>query len=111
MEALSSRDANAQKVKPPTVKAKDAPTKQAQKEKDHPPPPPPEVREPPCPDRKNGATYNTGRLLGKGGFAICYEGQLAGTKQIYALKIVKSQMSLKKMEQKVLIPPTIPSQG
>lgn len=51
-------------------------------------------------DRKNGAVYKTGKCLGKGGFAICYEGQLAGTKHRYALKIVKSKMPQKKMEQK-----------
>jgi hypothetical protein len=102
MEALSPRDANAQvRVKQATQKAK-APAPQALKrEKDHPPPPPSEVREPPSNDRKDGAIYQTGRLLGKGGFAICYEGRLASTKQAFALKIVKSQMPQKKMEQKV----------
>jgi len=101
MEALSPRDVNAHiKTKQPFFKAK-APSKLSQKEKDHPPPPPAEVREPPCSDRKHGAIYKTGKCLGKGGFAICYEGQLAGTKQIYALKIVKSHMPQKKMEQKV----------
>jgi hypothetical protein len=39
-------------------------------------------------------------MLGKGGFAICYEGQLLGKKKKYALKIVKSKMPTK-MEQKV----------
>jgi hypothetical protein len=42
-----------------------------------------------------------GGLLGKGGFAICHEAVLAGTRQKYALKIVKSVMPQKKMEQKV----------
>ncbi|KAI9730461.1 MAG: Cell cycle serine/threonine-protein kinase cdc5/MSD2 [Claussenomyces sp. TS43310] len=106
MEAFSPRDANAnlkprqvmQKVK--TVTAKIAPPKALQREKDHPPPPPIEVYEPPSSDRKNGAVYHTGKLLGKGGFAICYEGQLEGCKQKIALKIVKSRMPQKKMEQK-----------
>ena len=104
MEALSPRDINARiRVKQQALKSKAQPqiAKLSQKEKDHPPPPPEEVREPPSSDRKNGAVYITGRLLGRGGFAICYEGQLAGTKQIYALKIVKSHMPQKKMEQKV----------
>jgi len=70
------------------------------KEKEHPPPPPPEVYEPPCSDRKDGATYQIGRLLGKGGFAVCYDGKLASTGERFALKIVKSQMP-SKMEQKV----------
>jgi hypothetical protein len=102
MEALSPRDANAHiRLKQSAPKAKAPVVKLTQKEKDHPPPPPAEVREPPSSDRKNGAIYHTGRLLGRGGFAICYEGQLSGTKQIYALKIVKSHMPQKKMEQKV----------
>lgn len=106
MEALSPRDINAQiRVKPSAPKQKAPPAKLSQKEKDHPAPPPEEVREPPSSDRKNGAIYKTGRLLGKGGFAICYEGQLAGTKRKYALKIVKSYMPQKKMEQKVCLPP------
>jgi len=103
MEALSPRDVNAHiRAKQSAPKpSKPAAAKLSQKEKDHPPPPPAEVREPPSSDRKNGAVYHTGALLGKGGFAICYEGRLAGTKQIYALKIVKSLMPQKKMEQKV----------
>lgn len=101
MEALSPRDVNTQiRVKASAPKQKVPPAKLSQKEKDHPPPPPEEVREPPSSDRKNGAIYKTGCLLGKGGFAICYEGQLAGTKRKYALKIVKSYMPQKKMEQK-----------
>jgi hypothetical protein len=103
MEALSPRDVNARiRVKQQAQqKAKAPAAKLAGKEKDHPSPPPPEVREPPCSYSPNGATYQTGQLLGKGGFAICYEGQLAGTKRRYALKIVKSNMAQKKMEQKV----------
>jgi hypothetical protein len=102
MEALSPRDANAQLRVKPSTKQKAPPGKVSQKEKDHPPPPPSEVREPPSSDRHNGAIYRTGGCLGKGGFAICYEGQLVGTKRNYALKIVKSYMPQKKMEQKVL---------
>lgn len=102
MEALSPRDTNAHiRVKQAAQKAKPAPAKLGGKEKDHPPPPPSEVREPPSSDRRDGAIYKTGRCLGKGGFAICYEGQLVGTRQRYALKIVKSYMPQKKMEQKV----------
>lgn len=105
MEALSPRDVNAhmRAAKQAAAKLKPPVPKLSQKEKDHPPPPPAEVREPPCPDRRNGAIYKTGRCLGKGGFAICYEGQLAGTKQLYALKIVKSYMPVKKLEQKVAL--------
>lgn len=108
MEALSPRDANARiRVKQQAAaqqKGKTAAAKLSGKEKDHPPPPPPEIREPPSSDRPNGAIYQTGRLLGRGGFAICYEGLLGGTKRRYALKIVKSKMAQKKMEQKVAYP-------
>ena len=100
-DALSPRDVNAQlPVRPAdTAKAKAALTSKAtQKDKEHPPPPPPQVYEPPSSDRKDGATYQVGKMLGKGGFAICYEGYLNKTK--YALKIVKSKMPTK-MEQKV----------
>ncbi|KAJ2997807.1 hypothetical protein NUW58_g537 [Xylaria curta] len=38
-------------------------------------------------------------MLGRGGFAVCYEGQLPGHRKKYALKIVKSKMP-SKMEQK-----------
>lgn len=105
MEALSPRDANIQlRVKTaPTKSSKAAPVARiSSKDKDqHPPPPPEEVREPPSSDRPNGAVYKIGRLLGKGGFAICYEGKLVHTKQTYAMKAVKSRMSAQKMEQKV----------
>jgi hypothetical protein len=40
-----------------------------------------------------------GRALGKGGFAICHEGESEGEQ--FALKIVKSHMSQDKMKQKV----------
>lgn len=100
-DALSPRDANAQR--PPRaadnakVKAGLA-SKAAQKDKEHPPPPPAHVSEPPSSDRRDGATYQVGKMLGKGGFAVCYEGSLSRKK--YALKIVKSKMP-SKMEQKV----------
>jgi hypothetical protein len=102
MEALSPRDANVHiKPKQTTQKAKAPPAKPSTREKDHPPPPPAEVHEPPSSDRRNGAIYRVGRLLGKGGFAICHEGELVGTGRKVALKIVKSHMPQKKMEQKV----------
>lgn len=53
-----------------------------------------------------------GRELGKGGFAICYEGTLLGHKHEtnkFALKIVKAKMGVKKMEEKVDLPPCIQS--
>lgn len=106
MEALSPRDVNAQK--PPKtndikVKAMTQAATQAKappKDKEHPPPPPAQVIEPPSSDRKDGATYQVGKLLGKGGFAICHEGTLLPARKKFALKIVRSKMP-PKMEQKV----------
>lgn len=110
MEALSPRDANIHLGKNLDMKQsmkhnpKPLPrlVKQNCKEKESPPQPPAEVFEPTNTDLKDGFTYKTGRLLGRGGFAVCYEGQNTSTKQIFALKIVKSYMPQKKMEQKVM---------
>ncbi|CAK7223231.1 Cell cycle serine/threonine-protein kinase cdc5/MSD2 [Sporothrix curviconia] len=101
MEALSPRDANARRPRTNVadLKTKAAAQLRASKDKEHPPPPPPNVTEPPSADRKDGAVYQVGKLLGKGGFAVCYSGVLAGTKKLYALKIVKKKMPTK-MEQK-----------
>lgn len=104
-DALSPRDTNAQLpyriAEAPKAKVVPA-SKTTQKEKELPPQPPPIVREPPSFDRKDGAGYQVGKLLGKGGFAVCYEGYLPVTKgrKKYALKIVRSKMP-SKMEQKV----------
>ncbi|KAI1082774.1 kinase-like protein [Whalleya microplaca] len=101
-DALSPRDANAQipprGIDAGRVKAALA-SKPTQKEKELPPQPPLQVYEPPSLDRKDGATYSVGKMLGKGGFAVCYEGQLPGSRRKYALKIVKSNMP-SKLEQK-----------
>jgi hypothetical protein len=102
-EALSPRDANVRKMsKPVELKTKAAAQLKAQapKNKEHPPAPPAHICEPTSTDRPDGAVYQVGKLLGKGGFAICYDGQLLPTKQRFALKIVKSHMP-PKMEQKV----------
>lgn len=100
MEALSPRDANALPKRTTDLKAKAAAQLKTSKDKDHPPPPPPHVIEPPSSDRKNGAVYQVGKLLGKGGFAICYDGKHVDTGKKHALKIVKSHMPVK-MQQKV----------
>ncbi|KJZ77894.1 hypothetical protein HIM_02531 [Hirsutella minnesotensis 3608] len=100
LEALSPRDANAQRMPKATdVKPRTAAQLRAAKDKEHPPPPPPQIAEPCSSDRPDGAVYQVGKLLGKGGFAICYSGQQVSTKQKYALKIVRSRMP-PKMEQK-----------
>ncbi|PGH10369.1 PLK protein kinase [Blastomyces parvus] len=100
MEALSPRSTNIF-PKPKTgpmmkASAKDAPPQKARSAKNHAPPPPATVREP----RDGGEEYITGKFLGKGGFAVCYEGRLARNNRIYAMKVVKSEMNQKKMEEK-----------
>ncbi len=113
MEALSPRSTNiqlkqAQQAVPKkdNLEAKAAAARKLQREKDHPPPPPARVREPDGPHGEPGERYVTGRFLGKGGFAICYEGELEDdeshpTGHKYALKIVKSVMPQAKMAEKV----------
>lgn len=105
MEALSPRDANAQRLpRVHELKTKAAAQLKSSKDKEHPPPPPNNVVEPPSSDRRDGVVYQVGKVLGKGGFAICYEGKAAGASKRVALKIVKSQMPTK-MEQKVGLAP------
>ncbi|KAI5306263.1 Cell cycle serine/threonine-protein kinase cdc5/MSD2 [Ascosphaera pollenicola] len=70
--------------------------KPASAPKPHAPPPPAIVREP----TDEGEEYVTGKFLGKGGFAICYEGRLARNNRVFALKVVKSEMSQRKMAEK-----------
>lgn len=114
MDPLSPRSTN---VKVPLIhvtkqdvadvaNAKMAVVKKAQKEKDHAPAPPSIVYQPEGPSGEPAEKYRTGRLLGKGGFAICHEGELRGKRygsHVYkfALKIVKAEMSQKKMNEKV----------
>lgn len=105
MEALSPRSANIQ-IKPRATQKKvvEQEAMKFSKPKDHASPPPSLVIQPP--ETPGGLTvqYHIGRELGKGGFAICYEGQQRGRHkgQIYALKVVKATMAQKKMEDKVL---------
>ena len=77
-----------------------------EKEKNHAPTPPSLVVEPPRPDEILGKKYETGALLGKGGFAICHQAKLVGSKygstnQLYALKIVRANLGSKRLEEKV----------
>ncbi|KKY26475.1 putative serine threonine protein [Phaeomoniella chlamydospora] len=44
--------------------------------------------------------YHTGRKLGKGGFAVCFEGTLKRTGQLFAMKVVKSRVEQKKQLDK-----------
>lgn len=45
-------------------------------------------------------TYQTGKKLGKGGFAVCFEGRTTNTGEIFALKVVKAEVQQKKMMEK-----------
>ena len=114
MEALSPRSANVQ-VKPRSMKQKELAeeedkkadaAKKALKEKEYAPVPPEWVLQPPIAKGGLAEKFRTGRCIGKGGFAMCYEGELRSKQQgmnktIFALKVVKARMSQKKMEEKV----------
>ncbi|KAL4985890.1 hypothetical protein BDW68DRAFT_198530 [Aspergillus falconensis] len=101
MEALSPRSTN-QMIKPKTSmerKVLDKNAAAAQKSssaKNHAPPPPALVVEP----GDDGERYSTGGFLGKGGFAVCYEGTLLRNGRVFAMKVVKSDMGQKKMQEK-----------
>lgn len=45
-------------------------------------------------------TYVVGKKLGKGGFAVCFEGRTQSTSEIFALKVVKAKVEQKKMMEK-----------
>lgn len=49
----------------------------------------------------DGDTYLTGKKLGRGGFAVCFEGKSELSRQVYAMKVVKSQVEQKKQLEKV----------
>ena len=114
MEALSPRSTNIP-PKPKSMKQKEAAdeeakkteaAKRALKEKDYAPPPPEWVLQPPIAKGGLAEKFKTGRCLGKGGFAMCYEGELRGKRngvetRVFALKVVKAKMNQRKMEEKV----------
>lgn len=103
MEVLSPRSAN--------VPVKPRPNMQKPTEKARPKPeekptnpdriddkwrPPITVTEPgPAPQ-----TYAVGKKLGKGGFAVCFEGRTQSTSEVFALKVVKAKVEQKKMMEK-----------
>lgn len=114
MDALSPRSTNIQS-RPKLSKQKELAEEEAKraeaekkalKEKDYAQAPPEWVLQPPVTKGGLAEKYKTGRLLGKGGFAICYEGELRDKnaksgKSLFALKVVKAHMSQRKMEDKV----------
>ncbi|KAJ9610464.1 Cell cycle serine/threonine-protein kinase cdc5/MSD2 [Cladophialophora chaetospira] len=58
--------------------------------------PPPSISEP----GSAPETYVIGRKLGKGGFAVCFEGKSKTTAEVFALKVVKAKVEQKKMMEK-----------
>ena len=127
MEPLSPRSANIQfKAKP--LKQKERKEKEeeeerkaeaarkAAKEKEYAPVPPEWVIQPPLAHGGLAEKYRTGKLLGRGGFAMAYEGELRSKKStanntVFALKVVRSKMSQKKMEDKVRASVSLPNPG
>lgn len=104
MEALSPRSTN-QKIKPKVSMERKLLDKngggakqKAPVMKDHHAQPPPGIVIEPDEDAER---YSTGAFLGKGGFAICYEGRLTRNGRVFAMKVVKAEMKQKKMEEKV----------
>ena len=114
MDALSPRSANIQ-VKPKLTRQKEMAeeeakrveaAKKALKEKEYAPVPPEWVLQPAISQGGLAEKFRVGRCIGKGGFAMCYEGELRNKiqgqdRKIFALKVVKAKMSQKKMEEKV----------
>ena len=114
MDALSPRSANIQ-VKPKLTRQKEMAeeeakrveaVKKALKEKEYAPVPPEWVLQPAISQGGLAEKFRVGRCIGKGGFAMCYEGELRNKiqgqdRKIFALKVVKAKMSQKKMEEKV----------
>ncbi|KAL8668952.1 MAG: hypothetical protein Q9168_006434 [Polycauliona sp. 1 TL-2023] len=103
VEPLSPRSTNiASKPRALQKKVVEQEAAKVTKQKDHASPPPPVVVQPPETYDGVPVQYHTGKSLGKGGFAICYEGRCQGKNglQTYALKIVKASMAQKKLEEK-----------
>lgn len=74
--------------------------------KEHASPPPPWVFQPPLKPGLLAEKFHSGPFLGKGGFAICYEGELRGKKNgpgtcKFAMKIVKARSTIAKVAEKV----------
>ena len=91
MEPMSPRSTNiplkpgADIEKQPSTK--EVPSQKAVSSKNHVSAPPSLVREP----GRDGEEYTTGNFLGKGGFAVCYEGKLSRNGRVFAMKVVKSE--------------------
>ncbi|KAL8826556.1 MAG: hypothetical protein Q9191_003725 [Dirinaria sp. TL-2023a] len=108
MEPLSPRAVNIpSKSRAAAAKdyAKPSANKEPPKAKEHAIKPPPIIVQPPVQEGMLSDKYRIGNHLGKGGFAVCYEGELQckkykTTDRVYALKVVPATMNHKKMEDK-----------
>jgi serine/threonine protein kinase len=107
MEVLSPRSANVPMKNQTDMKKTKVETRKKSVEKNQNPDkiedkwrPADIIREP----GSEGDAYITGKKLGKGGFAVCFEGRSQKTSEIYALKVVKSHVEQKKQLEKVSLP-------
>lgn len=104
MEVLSPRSANVPMKTLPDMKKTKAEARKKSVEKITNPDKiedkwrPADVIREPGPD---GDAYITGKKLGKGGFAVCFEGRSQKTSDVYALKVVKSHVEQKRQLEKV----------
>ncbi|KIX01635.1 uncharacterized protein Z518_09361 [Rhinocladiella mackenziei CBS 650.93] len=103
MEVLSPRSANLPMQPPKATKKSKSGSKPSSEGKPTNPDriddkwrPPSTITEPgPSPE-----TYVMGKKLGKGGFAVCFEGKIKRTSEVFALKVVKAKVEQKKMMEK-----------
>src|SRR5882757_440856 len=103
MEVLSPRSANLPMPPPKTTKKSKPDSKPKPEEKPTNPDriddkwrPPSSITEP----GSSPETYLMGKKLGKGGFAVCFEGKTKKNSQVFALKVVKAKVEQKKMMEK-----------
>ncbi|KAK5189149.1 Cell cycle serine/threonine-protein kinase cdc5/MSD2 [Exophiala xenobiotica] len=106
MDVLSPRPVNLPMQPPPLPKAVKKPRPESRPKPEEKPTnpdriddkwrPPSTITEP----GSNPETYSMGRKLGKGGFAVCFEGKSKRTSEVFALKVVKAKVEQKKMMEK-----------
>ncbi|KAK6383940.1 Cell cycle serine/threonine-protein kinase cdc5/MSD2 [Exophiala oligosperma] len=106
MDVLSPRPVNLPMQPPPLPKAMKKPRPELKARPEEKPSNPDRIDDkwrPPASITEPGSspeTYSMGRKLGKGGFAVCFEGRSKRTAEIFALKVVKAKVEQKKMLEK-----------
>lgn len=105
MEVLSPRSGNLPMAPPPKPIIKKPRTVTNPKPQDKPSNPDriDDKWRPPTTITEPGAspeTYLVGKKLGKGGFAVCFEGKSKRSSEVLALKVVKAKVEQKKMMEK-----------